>query len=152
MKKILASLFVTLVVISAARHAASQMSAEKTQREVLTTDDARIKARADADIQTMSRIYADDYTLVTAEGALRTKQDQIGEMRTGQLRFQPVELLDRSVRVYDGTAIVLSHERATIIRNGQNIGGDFRANRVYIRRDGRWQLVLTQVTRVTAQN
>jgi uncharacterized protein (TIGR02246 family) len=149
MKKILASLFVTLVVISAAGHAASQMSAEKTQREVLTTDDARIKARADADIQTMSRIYADDYTLVTAEGALRTKQDQIGEMRTGQLRFQPVELLDRSVRVYDGTAIVLSHERATIIRNGQNIGGDFRANRVYIRRDGRWQLVLTQATRVT---
>ena len=77
---------------------------------------------------------------MTAEGGPRTKSDQINEVRTGQLQFQPLEILDRTVRIYDGTAIVLSHERSKIMRNGQNIGGDFRANRVYVRRDGQWQL------------
>ena len=116
----------------------------------MSTDDARIEARTKGDVQTLSNIYADDYVLVTAEGAVRTKADQINELRSGQLQFQPVEIIDRTVRVYNGTAIVLSHERSTIIRNGQNIGGDFRANRVYAKRDGRWQLVLTQATRITS--
>jgi len=141
-------LIATLVVLATAGCASSQHSAEGAQQEVLSTDDARIKARTSGDLQTMGRIYADDYTLVTAEGVLRTKEDQISEMRTGQLQFKPVEILERTVRLYDSTAIVLSRERSTIIRNGQNIGGDFRVDRVYIRRDGRWQLVLTHATPV----
>jgi ketosteroid isomerase-like protein len=148
MKRILPGLVAALVILAVAGHASARGSAEEVTRGVLAMDDARIKARADADIPTMSRIYADDYQLVTAEGALRTKEDQIGEMRSGQLRFQPVELLERSVRIYGVTAIVFSHERATIIRNGKDIGGEFRANRVYVSRDGRWELVLTQVTRI----
>jgi len=148
MKKILTGLVTALVILAAANHASARGSAEETRRAVLATDDARIKARADADIRTMSRIYADDYQLITAEGALRTKEDQIGEMRSGQLQFRPVDLLERSVRIYGISAIVFSHERATIIRDGKDIGGEFRANRVYVSRDGRWQLVLTQVTRI----
>ena len=34
------------------------------------------------------------------------------------------------------------------IRNGQQIGGDLRMTRVYVRRSGRWQLVSAQATRV----
>jgi len=148
MKKILPALMAALATLAVAGDASARGSAEEATRDVLAMDDARIKARADADTRTMSRIYADDYRLVTAEGALLTKEDQIGEMQSGQLRFQPVELLERSVRVYGVTAIVFSHERATIIRNDKDIGGEFRANRVYVRLDSRWQLVLTQVTRI----
>lgn len=149
MKRIALSTFIAALALVSMSLSTNRKPGEEARREVLATDDARIKARAAADIRTMSRIYAEDYTLVTAEGALRRKEDQIGEMRTGQLRFQPVELLERTVRVYDGTAIVLSHERAVIMRDGKDIGGDFRANRVYVERRGRWQLVLTQATRIT---
>jgi len=150
MKRIIVLAIVASLTLVGTGHAANRRSVEAARREVLATDDARIKARADADTRTMSRIYADDYALVTAEGALRTKRDQISEMQAGKLRFEPVELLERSVRIYDGTAIVLSHERAVIMRNGKDIGGNFRANRVYVVRQGRWQLVLTQVTRIVS--
>ncbi len=52
----------------------------------VSTDDARIQARTSGDVQTLSRIFADDYTLVTAEDALRTKENQLGELRSGQPR------------------------------------------------------------------
>lgn len=145
MKRSFAVLFLFL---SIAGFALSRDLSTDAQNEVLSTDDARIKARTSGDVQRMSNIYADDYTLVTAEGDIRTKEDQLSELRSGQLQFRPVELLERTVRIYDKTAIVQSHERAVIIRNGHDIGGDFRANRVYIKRDKRWQLVLTQVTRL----
>ena len=145
------ALLLTFLILSVAGFALSRDLSKDAQKEVLSTDDARIKARTSGDIQTMSKIYADDYTLVTAEGDIRTKDDQLSELRSGQLQFRPVELLERTVRIYDNTAIVQSHERSIIIRNGRDIGGDFRANRVYIRRDGRWQLVLTQATRIAPQ-
>jgi Domain of unknown function (DUF4440) len=148
MKNKFPRLIVGLVILATAGCASTRHSAEKAKQEVLSTDDARIQARTNGDVQTMARIYGDDYTLVTAEGVLRTKEDQLSEMRTGQLQFKPVEVLERTVRLYDSAAIVLSRERSTILRNGQNIGGDFRVDRVYIWRDGRWQLVLTHATPV----
>lgn len=147
MKRFFALLLVFLI-LSVPCFALNHNLAKDAQKEVLTTDNVRIKARESADVKTMSKIYADDYTLVTAEGDIRTKDDQISELRSGQLQFRPIELLERTVRIYNSTAIVQSHERSIIIRNGRDIGGDFRANRVYVKRNGQWQLVLTQVTRI----
>jgi len=128
----------------------SQMQGGSAESEVLYLDDQRYAARQSGDADAMSRIYADDYTLITAEGVLRSKADQINEMRSQQLRFNPIEILDRNVRVYGDTAIVLAHEHSSIIRNGQEIGGDFRTTRVYVRRGDRWQLEHTQATRIEA--
>ena len=150
MKRFFALLLASLI-LSVPSFAQNRNLSKDAQKAVLSTDDARIKARERADVQMMFRIYADDYTLVTAEGDIRTKDDQISEMRSGKLQFRPIELLERTVRVYKRTAIVQSHERSVIIRDGRDIGGNFRANRVYVKRDGRWQLVLTQGTRIAPQ-
>ena len=149
MRNIAPWLTITLVILATTGCATSRNSTDVAQREVLSTDDARMQARTSGDVDTLARIYAADYTLVTAEGVVRTKEDQISEVRSGQLQFRPVETLERTVRLYDGAAVVLSRERSTIIRNGQSIGGDFRVTRMYIRRDGRWQLVVTHATRVS---
>ena len=142
---------VMLAMLSLMGCATSRNSAKEAQREVLVTDDARIRARTSGDAPTLARIYADDYTLVTAEGAVRTKEVQMSELRSGELQFRPVEILERAVRIYNDSAIVLSRERSTIIRKEQDIGGDFRVTRVYVRRDGRWQLVVTHATPVSSK-
>lgn len=144
-------LIVVLMILSAIGCATSRYSAKSAQQEVLSTDDARINARTSGDAKTLDRVYADDYTLITAEGTVRKKDEQMSEFRSGQLQFRPVEILERTVRVYNDSAIVLSQERSTIILNGQDIGGDFRVTRVYIRREGRWQLVVTHATPVSSK-
>ena len=126
----------------------SDPSRESALAAVLAADDARIQSRSAGDLSVLSRVYADDYVLITAEGALRTKSDQLGELQKGALQFRSLELVDRSVRVYGNAALVRSHERSQIIRNGQDIGGDFRVTRVYIQHEGHGQLVSTQATRI----
>jgi uncharacterized protein (TIGR02246 family) len=141
---------IAIVAMASTACASNRSSAAVASQEVLSTDDARIKARTSGDVETLARIYASDYTLITAEGVVRTKDDQINELRSGQLQFQPVETLERTVRLFDGAAIVPSHERSVIMRNGQNIGGEFRVTRVYVKRDGRWVLVVTHATRISS--
>jgi hypothetical protein len=74
--------------------------------EVLKADNARIHARATGDIATLSRIYADDYVLITAEGVVRSKLDQINELKSGKLRFTPLVPTERSVRLFRDVALV----------------------------------------------
>lgn len=116
--------------------------------QVLKTDDARIHARAVGDLQALSRIYAADYSLITAEGEVRTRQDQLGDLKSGALRFAPHIPLERKVRLFGNAALVVSRDPARIVLNGQQIGGDLRMTRLYVRRAGRWQLVAAQATRV----
>jgi hypothetical protein len=118
------------------------------EAEVLKTDNARIHARAIGDVATLTRIYADDYVLITAEGVVRSKRDQIDELRSDKLHFAPLVPTERTVRLFGNVALVTSRDPAGIVRNGQEIGGDLRMVRVYVGRLGRWQLVSAQATRL----
>lgn len=115
---------------------------------VLATDDLRIRARAEGDVKVLSLIYASDYNLITAEGEVRTRADQLTELKSGQLHFAPLKPLEREVRLYGRSALVISRDPAGIVRNGEQIGGDLRMTRLYVWREGRWQLVSAQATRV----
>jgi len=126
----------------------AQPIGQPAKSSVLATDDLRIQARARADINTLARIYADDYHLITAEGAVRSKADQLSELKSGQLRFAPLRPLEREVRLYGQSALVISRDPAGIVRNGREIGGDLRMTRLYVWRRGRWQLVSAQATRI----
>ena len=137
-----------LVAFSAGGSAYAQPVGAVARASVLATDDRRIKARAEGDVKALSRIYADDYSLITAEGEVRSKAVQLGELSAGQLRFAPLRPLEREVRVYGQAALVISRDPAGIVRNGQQIGGDLRMTRLYVWRQGRWQLVSAQATRV----
>ena len=70
-------------------------------------DDERYAARARRDIDSLSRIYADDYVLVTAEGDFRSKADQINEVTSDVLKIQPPEILERSVTIKSNLALVV---------------------------------------------
>ena len=130
----------------------AQPGGAAAKSSVLATDDLRIRARAEGDVKALSRIYAADYNLITAEGAVRTRADQLTELRSGQLHFAPLKPLEREVRLYGRSALVISRDPAGIVRNGQQIGGDLRMTRLYVWRDGRWQLVSAQATRVVQQD
>ena len=136
------------VAFSAGHPAFAEPVRSAVSISVLATDDRRIKARAEGDVKALSRIYADDYSLITAEGEVRSKAVQLREIKSGQLHFAPLKPLEREVRIYGQAALVISRDPAGIVRNGQQIGGDLRMTRLYVWRQGRWQLVSAQATRV----
>lgn len=112
-------------------------------REVLATDDRRTEALRRGDTQPLHQIYADDYTLVTPAGIVRTKVEQIRELESGELLYRRIEVLERSVRVYDDVAVVLSRDKYDILLRGQEPGGDLRFTRVYKKFGRQWRLIAT---------
>jgi ribonuclease Z len=123
------------------RHFADEAEA---RRQVLATDDRRTDALRRNDSAPLRQIYADDYTLVTpATGAVRSKAAQMNDIDTGRVRYQSIEVSERSVRVYGDIAIVLAREKYSILQAGEQVGGDIRFTRTYKRFGGDWRVVAT---------
>ena len=114
----------------------------ESRRQVLATDDRRIEALRRGDAAPLRQIYADDYTLVTPAGVIRSKADQINELASGQL-LQQIEVTERAVRVYGDVAIVLSREKSSILLDGQQVGGDVRLTRTYKKFGTEWRVIAT---------
>ena len=121
---------------------ARQSGDTEIRRQVLATDDRRIEALRSGNVAPLGEIYAEDYTLVTPAGVIRSRADQINELASGQLR-QKIEVIERTVRVYDDVAVVLSREKSDILLAGQQVGGDMRLTRVYKKFGNEWRVIAT---------
>jgi hypothetical protein len=113
------------------------------QQVVLATDDRRTEALRRGNAGPLREIYADDYTLVTPAGVIRSKADQITEIESGQLRYGAIEVLERTVRIYDDVAVVVSRDKYDILLRGRQVGGDIRFTRVYKRFGATWRVIAT---------
>jgi ketosteroid isomerase-like protein len=150
-------LALTILAISpafggAVPQAATPASAADPGAEVLAVDDARNAALQKADVAALQRIYADDYRLIGRNGRVVRKPDQLEAFRSGAARYTSFELVEREVEVIAPTvAVVWSRERAGILVNGQDNGGDLRYTRVYVLRNGQWQLLSAHASANAAQ-
>jgi ketosteroid isomerase-like protein len=131
-----------MLAIAPAAPTAAPQTATDAQRQVLSTDDRRMDALRRGDATPLREIYADDYTLVTPAGVVRSKADQLNELASGQLR-QQINLVERTVRVYGDVAIVLSREKSLIVLAGRQVGGDMRMTRVYRKFGTQWRVIAT---------
>jgi ketosteroid isomerase-like protein len=117
------------------------------EAELRATERARGDALRAADTVALAALYADDFVMITSAGQLRSKGDQLRDVAAGTVRHQgaPDRLL--RVRLYGEVAVVLAESTGnTLIVRGRPDPDARRYTRVYIRRAGRWQLLLTHVS------
>jgi uncharacterized protein (TIGR02246 family) len=133
---------VALLSLCNSRAVMSQSSDTAVRMQVLATDDRRIEALRSGDAGPLREIYADDYTLITPAGVVRSKADQINELTSGRLR-QKIDVVARTVRIYDDVAVIVSQERSDILLDGRQVGGDMRLTRVYKKFGSEWRVIAT---------
>jgi ketosteroid isomerase-like protein len=67
---------------------------------------------------------------------------------SGSLKYESLKFDEIKVHAYGDTAVVTGRSTATGKDNGKEFAGQFRYTRVYVKRQGRWQIVATQATRI----
>ena len=100
--------------------------------------------RRDADFS--QRTLADDYVAISPLGTVTTKQDTLSVRKSGQLRYDTINVSDMVVRVYGDTAVVTARAEVKGHQLGEDFSGPYRYTRVWVRRSGHWQTVSYQAT------
>jgi len=136
-----------LLVVAASVSAAPQQAKDVREITQLVRDIHRADVRGDHAF--LERTYDDDFVQVTWAGTVHTKQQWLAAHRAGKFKFESSVVDDFRVRIYGDTAV--PHYRTRWkgrIPGKETKEGTSRAIRVFVRRNGRWQCVAVQYTRV----
>ena len=115
-------------------------------REIVDMERQAKEASLHRDVDFSQRTLADDYVAISPLGQITTKQDSVSVRKSGQLRYDTINITDMVVRVYGDTAVVTARADVKGHQLGEDFSGPYRYTRVWVRRSGRWQTVSYQAT------
>ena len=115
---------------------------------VIDLDRQRMAAMGSKDIATLEKLIADDLIYVHSSARLDTKASLIGAMTAGTTVYSSVE--PSGVVAQDlGSAVVLTGEAAIqVTSNGNAMSFRVRFADVWANRNGTWQMVTWQSTKL----
>jgi Domain of unknown function (DUF4440) len=104
----------------------------------------------------VKRIVADDVNMVYPDGTTGTKADEISSIESGTITVESWDLVDPKVTILNENAAYITGRG--VIKNGKvrdpqtkrtrDISGEYRFTDIYLRRNGQWQAVASQTTRI----
>jgi ketosteroid isomerase-like protein len=115
---------------------------------IIDLDKKRMQAMAEKDFATLDVVLADDLIYTHSSARLDSKKSLIGNMQSGATVYTSVEPAD--VKAQDlGDAVVLTGvAQIKVVSQGKPNAFGVRFTDVYAKRNGRWQMVTWQSTRL----
>ena len=100
------------------------------------------------DVRTLGRLFADDYVLVNSDASVQNKEQSLADFLVPGFKVEPYVVEEPIERVWGAGAVLAGLVHLTWTQAGQQHSRTIRIVHVWAKRDGRWRLTYTQVTRV----
>ena len=128
--------------------ATPQSDPAATIAQVKKLENERIQAGVRKDVALVDAATADEYVQIDWDGKVLDKAAMLARIKSSNIQLQSNTLDEIDVKVYGNTAVVhgLATRKGTM--DGKDISTAVRYTRVYVNRDGRWQVVQFEQTRV----
>jgi uncharacterized protein (TIGR02246 family) len=119
-----------------------------SEQEILELFEAGDRALISADPAELSRIFADDYMQYDESSMPSTKQDVIANLTSGKIRYISMTSTGRRIRLLrDDVAIVHGSEDDEVEQDGKRFSVRYIYMDVVVKREGRWQIVGSQLAK-----
>ena len=110
---------------------------------------ARLRTLVSAEIDQARQFHAPDFQLITPIGAALSKEDYMGAVASGQLKYLTWQPGDIAVRLYDGVAVLRYRAHIEVVFGGHKVPlSDYWHTDTYEDRDGHWMVVWSQATAI----
>ena len=120
------------------------------EQQIHALFEAGDRALMAADIAGLSRIFADDYVQYDASGAPHSKSEVLEGLRTSKVRYPSIVSTGRNIRLFGEMAIVHGSEADEVESGGKSFPVRYLYMDVALKRDGRWQIVGSQLVKSDA--
>ena len=117
---------------------------------IIDLDAKRMTAMAAKDVATLEAVLADDLIYAHSSARLDTKRSLIDAMVQGTTVYTGVEPSDVKAQDLGDTVVLTGIAQIKVVSNGTPNEFGVRFTDVYTRRNGRWQMVTWQSTRLPA--
>ena len=121
-------------------------ASENVEKKIMQLERDWGDALAKRDLVALDRILGDDHSVISKDGSVLTKAQELAkhsESADELFDFEPMK-----VRVFGDTAVVTGGHREKSQYQGKDTSGHYRWMDVFVKRNGRWQAVASELTRV----
>jgi len=122
----------------------------KIEAELMQLERDIGQANINRDKAFFERVEADEFIFTDSGGGLTTKAEDVASLDKppGEYKLVSYEVDEMKVAVYGNTAVVTG--RTTTVSRGKDreVTGKSRFTDVFVKRDGRWQLVAGHSSRI----
>ena len=107
-----------------------------------------------SDTVVVQQVWAPEYTFINPRGELLTRADRLANLRAGRTAFDSLApvLAEERIRIYGHKKGAVAVHTTLLSIGGRYSGhteqGQYRATAIWVRRDGEWQQVASQLTPV----
>jgi len=129
--------------------ASTRSSVLDDQKSLLALQDQWAVARVRRDVPFLEHLYAKEFRVTSLTGAVVDRATDIANFASGDLKPEQVSDDDMTATVYGDTGLVTGREFMKGTYKGRFGEFTVRFTNVYVRRDGRWQLVTHQSTQIS---
>lgn len=144
---ILVLLILTSPVFSQTRgKKGNAVAAESDEQVIRGLEQQYADALKRRDITVLGRLFAEDFISRPTPERSFNKTERLAAIKSDDVSFEVVGVEDVNVRLYKESAVVLGR----ITSQGKRKAADFSDNsayiHVYVKKDGRWQMVASQLS------
>jgi ketosteroid isomerase-like protein len=119
------------------------------QEEVLRLEKEFSQAIVKNDAKAVARFLTDGWIIIDPDGGIIDRARFLGVIESGALTHEMMESDDTRVLIYGNTAIVTALTTTKGKFSGQAFTTQERTTDVFVKQNGRWMCVLSQLTRFT---
>jgi len=117
------------------------------EEELLKLEKEFAEAIVKNNLEGVERLVVDDWIIIGPDGEIVERARFFEVIKSGAMTHDTMESEDFRIRIYGDSAVVTGITRAKGKFMGQEFSTQERATDVFVKRDGRWQCVLTHLTR-----
>ena len=100
------------------------------------------------DLRRMSALLADDWVDVEDDDAMLSKDEALRLLGSPTTKLTRDSVSDFQVHSYGDVAVVTLLDSADFTVDGKDMGGEFRLTDVWVKRNGKWQMVSLHSSRI----
>jgi len=124
----------------------SLFAQEATEAELNRLEDLRYQAMKDVDNATLDKIFADEFVYQTLQGKTHSKQSYIASLQKGDVKINSFQRENSRVKFLGDVATVMATTHLDVVLGGEAKKLSLFYLNVWVKRDGRWQLLQRQST------
>ena len=121
----------------------------KEQEALMQRERDGAQAFLKGDAKAVAALEADEYVYTDYDGSVYYGRDgDVDSLKDGSMTFKTFDVDDMKAMVYGDTGVVVGRATQNYTWKGSNVAGVYRFTDTFVKRDGRWQLVASQSTRI----
>jgi hypothetical protein len=140
--------FMTIIAFTVAASTLAWGQAGNVEQSIKAKTEQLTQAALKADVATYDKLLAHDYISINVLGRTSSKAELVENLKSGKVKFESIDVSDVKVKLYGDTALVISTVNVKGHSGDADLSGQWRSSRVWAKRNGQWQSVLFQATRI----